>query len=71
MPHGPLVYLPDVHILHTHDNIVVWVEEGTVESHNVVRVTIVHDLKLAHDSSPHFLLCLDMNDLLQSQQLAF
>lgn len=55
--------LPNVHILHAHDDIVVVIQKGTVECDNVVGVTAVHDLKLANYTLAHFPLGLNVDDL--------
>jgi hypothetical protein len=58
--------IPDVHILHAHDDIVVIAQERAVEVHNIVRVALMHNVKLAHNAAPDFLLGLDMYDLFKN-----
>lgn len=36
--------IPDVHVFHTHDDIVIRIQKCTVEVYNVIGVTSVHDL---------------------------
>lgn len=55
--------LPNVHVLHAHDHIIVIVQEGTVEGDNVLGMAAVHDLKFSNDSFAHFPLGFDMDDL--------
>lgn len=59
---------PYIHVLHTHDDIVVMIQESAVKINNVVGVAPMHNLQLPNDSLAHFLLCFDMDDL--SQELA-
>lgn len=57
------MFLPDIRILHTHDNIVIVIEEGAIEGHNVLRVAAVHDLEFSNNTLAHLALRLDMDDL--------
>lgn len=59
---GRLV-LPNIRILHTHNDIIIAVQKCAVEGHNVLGVAAVHDLELSNDALPHLALCLDVNDL--------
>lgn len=58
-----ILSLPDIHILHTHDHVVVFIEEGTIECDDIIGVAAMHNLELTHDASSHLLLGFDMNDL--------
>ena len=61
--------LPNVHVLHAHDDITRVVLEGAVEVDNVVRVAVVHDAQLPHDAFPYFVLGFDVYDLRLSAPL--
>lgn len=63
--------IPNIHILHAHDDIVIVVEECTVKGHDVIRVTSMHDLQFSHDSLPHFLLSFDVYDLMGSRSVSY
>lgn len=59
----PMHNLPNVHVLHAHDDIVVLIQECSVKVNDVFGIAAVHDLELAHDSLPHFLLGFHMDNL--------
>lgn len=61
--HFQLKILPNICILHTHDDIVIAIQKGAVEGDNVLGVAAVHDLEFSNDTLAHFPLRLDMNDL--------
>ena len=56
-------HLPNIHVLHAHDHVVVFVQEGTVECDDVIRMAPMHNLELTHDTSSQFLLGLNVYDL--------
>ena len=56
---------PNVHILHTHDDIVVIAQEGSVEVDNIFGIAIVHNLKFTNDTAPHFFLGFDVDHLVK------
>lgn len=57
MSHLEFIYdLPNIHILHTHDHIVVVIQKGAIKCDNIIRVTSMHNLELSNDSSSHLLL---------------
>ena len=60
---GPRGNIPNIHVLHAHDHIVVLVKEGAIEGDNVFGMAAVHDLKLANDTLAHLLLGLNMDNL--------
>lgn len=55
--------LPRVHVFHTHDDVAVRICKCTIKGNNKRRGAVLHDVKLPHDSFPHFLVLVDMNDL--------
>lgn len=55
--------LPNIHVLHTHNNIVVLAQECTVKVHDVVGITFVHDVQLADNPASGLLLCFHMYNL--------
>lgn len=56
-------YIPDIHVFHTHDNVVVVVKEGTVEVDNKLGVASVHDLQLSYNALAYVAIRLDVNNL--------
>lgn len=56
--------VPDIHILHAHDHVVVVVEECAVKGDDIVGVAAVHDLELANDALAHLSLRFNVYDLL-------
>ena len=56
--------LPDIHVLHAHDDISCVILEGPVKCHNVFRVAVMHDSKFSHDAFSNFVLCFDMDNLM-------
>lgn len=57
------MHLPNIHVLHTHYNVTMVVEERAIKGYDVFGVTAVHDLQFAYYALPQFFLGLDMNDL--------
>jgi hypothetical protein len=57
------VNIPDIHVLHTHDDVARVVLESAVESDDKVRVAVVHDPQLSYYSLSHLAFCLDVDDL--------
>lgn len=57
------VHSPNVRILHAHDNIVIVIQESTVEVDNVFGMTAMHNLQLSNDSLSNFTLRLDVDHL--------
>lgn len=55
--------LPNVHVLHTHDHVVVGIEEGTVKGDNVFAMAVVHDLEFSHNTLAHFSLGFHVDNL--------
>lgn len=55
--------LPDIHVLHAHDDVSRVVLEGAVEVDDARVVAVVHDAELAHNALPHLVLRLDVYDL--------
>jgi len=66
---GPRWDEPNIHILHAHDHVVVFVEEGAVEGDDVVGMTPVHDLQFANYAPAHFLFRLDMDNLVSGETM--
>lgn len=58
--------LPDIHVLHTHDNVVVIAQECTIEVDDEFRIAVVHDLEFADNPTAHLFLGLDVDNLLES-----
>jgi hypothetical protein len=63
------VDLPNIHVLHTHDHVVVITQEGAVEVDDKLRVAVVHDLEFPHNAAAHLLLGLDVDDLGETYEL--
>lgn len=59
----PSSIIPNIHILHTHDNIIVVAEESSIEVYDVLRIAIVHDLQLPNNPTAHLLFGFDVNNL--------
>lgn len=62
-PAWPLSYSPNIHILHTHYDVVMFVEKSSVEGDNVVGMAAMHDLEFSYDSFSQLLLRLDVYNL--------
>lgn len=58
-----LAILPNIRILHTHDDIVIGIQKGAIEGDDVLGMAAVHDLELSNDTLAHLALRLDMDDL--------
>jgi len=70
--HSEQKSIPNIHILHTHDNIVVITQESSIEVHDKLRVGIVHDLQFPDNPTAHLFLGLDMDNLVErSVRLCF
>jgi hypothetical protein len=65
--HSETKSIPNIHILHTHDNIVVITQESSIEVHDKLRVGIVHDLQFPDNPTAHLFLGLNMDDLGKDQ----
>ena len=57
------VGLPAIHVLHTHDDILRFVHEGSIEGYDIWRTAIGHDLQLSYDLFTNLFLCLNVDDL--------
>jgi hypothetical protein len=55
--------LPNIHIFHAHNDIVVFVEKRTVKGDNIVGMATVHDLQFADYTLAHLFLGLDVDNL--------
>jgi hypothetical protein len=60
---GWLKHIPNVHILHAHDNVVVVVEESAVKVDDKLGMAAVHNLQLSDNALADFAVRLDVNDL--------
>lgn len=55
--------LPNIAILHTHNDVANVIHEGPKERNYIRRIAFVHNLQLPNYSLANFLLCFDVNDL--------
>lgn len=55
--------LPNIHVFHTHDHIVVIIQEGAIKGDNVVGMAAMHDLQFSNNALAHLALRFDVNDL--------
>jgi hypothetical protein len=55
--------LPHIHVFHTHYNVVIMVQESTVEINNVLGMTAMHNLEFSDDTLAYFSFRFDVNDL--------
>ena len=62
------LHIPDVHVFHAHYHVIVVIEEGTVESDDIIGMATMHDLKFAHNSLAHLLVGLDVDDLVRGRK---
>jgi hypothetical protein len=60
---GWLKHIPNVHIFHAHNNVVVVVEESAVKVDDKLGMAAVHNLQLSDNALADFAIRLDVNDL--------